>query len=255
MAWAKNLLISIGAYWLSSQLVGLVAWPFAKINSGIVYGGSIVSAIAMGMMTGMGRAVCAAFGAAIVTLLITGAKPQRWAWVVALLYVVASKPHIHWTRSPTSWDRWWQGADLLWPAILCLVVAAIIGKKRLGIPSADSSRSVLSIGERIKGYGMVKSLWVLSSVAALAVEFIRQSGLLRVVSDDQFVLAAFMFVLSFPSGILVMATNHVCANAGCLPSGRMGMFFFWSLFFVAGYVQWFVLIPALWARIKMRRSG
>jgi hypothetical protein len=258
MSWVRNFLIAIGAFWLSHEPVALVAWPFMLANNGVIYGDSIISAIANGLVSGMGRAVCAGLGATVVTLSAAGEKPQRWASIVAVLYVFAARPHYHWTGSSTKWLLISQGVDVLWPAIVCLAVATIVGKKKLGHPNAgksDGARSVLSsIGRRIKKYGIVKSLWVLSSVAALAVEFIRYSDL-RGVSDDQFVVAAFMFVLSFPSGILVMVTNYFCSNAGCLPPGRMGMVFFWSFFFVAGYVQWFVLIPALRARTKLRRSG
>ena len=131
MSWVRNLLISIGAFWLSHELVALFAWLFAQATNGIsYYGDSVISAVAMGVMNGMGRAVCAAFGAAIVTALATGAKPERWAWIVALLYVVAARPHYHSIGTPTSWDRWSQSADLLWPAIVCISVATLISRRR-----------------------------------------------------------------------------------------------------------------------------
>jgi hypothetical protein len=109
-----------------------VAWLFGKANSGIIYGDSFVSAIALGAMSGMGRAVGAGLGATIVTFSATGLKPQRWAFVVALLYVVAAQPRYHWVRTPTNWDRLSQSVDVLWPAVVCLSVAAIIGWLRRG---------------------------------------------------------------------------------------------------------------------------
>lgn len=143
MSWARNLLISIGAFWLSRQPVVLFAWLFGQVTNRITYGYSVGSALGMGVMTGMGRAVCAGFGAAIVTLSAIGVKPQRWAWVVALLYVFAARPHYHWARTPTGWDRLSQGADVLWPAVVCVAVAAIIGRLRHGhsMTSSESGNS------------------------------------------------------------------------------------------------------------------
>ncbi len=128
-SWVRNLLISIGAYWLSYQPIGLVAWLTGKVTGGIIYGDSVFSAVAMGTMESMGRAVCAALGGAIIVLAANGAKPQRWAFVVALLYV-ASPPRYHWLRPPTAWDRVYQGAYLLWPAVVCVVVATLIARLR-----------------------------------------------------------------------------------------------------------------------------
>jgi hypothetical protein len=85
---------------------------------------------AFGVMSGMGRAVSAAFGAALVTFSITGQKPQRWALVVALLYFLAARPHYHWVDTPTNLGRLSQSADLLWPSVVCLSVPAMIGSMR-----------------------------------------------------------------------------------------------------------------------------
>src|ERR1700756_4601359 len=101
MSWARNLLISIGAFWISRQTVVLTSWLFGMATNGVIYHDvGVFSAIAIGAMDGMGRAVSAAFGAAIVTFFATGQKPHRWAVVVALLYVLAARPHYHFVTSP-----------------------------------------------------------------------------------------------------------------------------------------------------------
>ena len=130
MTWVRNLLISIGAYWISVQPVLLLAWLFAKAKPETLYGDSFVAAISLGVMNGMPRAICAGLGAAVVTFAATSKRPHRWASVVALLYVVVARPHYHYVRPATTWYRIAQIADVLWPAIMCLFVAAIIGWKR-----------------------------------------------------------------------------------------------------------------------------
>jgi hypothetical protein len=89
----------------------------------------VLDAIAMGVMDSMGRAIAAALAAATVTLSATSKKPYRWAFVVAILYIVKA-PTQHWHVSPTAWGRLWQTVNVLWPALACLVVAIIIAKLR-----------------------------------------------------------------------------------------------------------------------------
>ncbi len=132
MSWFRNLLISIGAFWLSHQPVAFASWLFGKLNEHVIYGDSVAAAIAMGVMTGMGRAVCAAIGAFIVAFFANGEKPYRWGFVVAVLYLVAARPHVHWARTPTTWDRISQATDLLWPVIVCITTASMLGWLRRG---------------------------------------------------------------------------------------------------------------------------
>ena len=132
MTWPRNLLISIGAYWLSDCLVVLAVFAFGKLTDGIIYGGSMFSAVAMGIVTSMGRAACAAIGAVIATRWAVGPKPQRWALVVALLYMVASRPRYHYVAPPTTWDRVSDAANLAWPAIACVATAGLVGWLRRG---------------------------------------------------------------------------------------------------------------------------
>lgn len=144
MAWSRNLLISIGAFWISRQPVVLFAWLVGKVNTGIMYGDSFVAALGLGVMNGMGRAICAGLGAAVVAFWATGRRPHRWALVVALLYAVAARPHYHYVRPTTNWDRISQTADVLWPAVVCLLVAAVIGWKRCANPSSEDSAVTIS---------------------------------------------------------------------------------------------------------------
>lgn len=152
LSWVRNLLIALVAFWLSVWAATLLAWLFGRLSSGVIYGDGVLDAIAMGVMTSMGRAVAAALAAAIVTLSAAGPKPERWAFLVAILYVVDAS-RMHWHLPPRAWDRLWQSVDLLWPALACAVVAVIIARLRHKWSDAGSK----------------KALWILAAVFVAAV--------------------------------------------------------------------------------------
>lgn len=124
--WVRNLLISLGAVWLTVQLVVPASLLFGKIGTGITYGNSFLAAIAMGVMFSLGRAFCACLAAIIVMKVTTDSKPIFWSGLVALLYAITAQPRVHWNRTPTTWDKISHGADILFPAIACLGVAFAI---------------------------------------------------------------------------------------------------------------------------------
>jgi hypothetical protein len=123
MTRVRNVLISFGVFWLSVWMVVPLAWLFGKLNNGIIYGDSVLAAIAMGVMTSLGRAFAASVAGGLVTLTAAGRKPERWAFIIAILYVVDAPVRRHWHLPPTGWDRLWQSVDLLFPAIVCVAAA------------------------------------------------------------------------------------------------------------------------------------
>ena len=62
----RNILVAFGAYYLSLWTAPLFSWPFDKLNVHFTYSGSLLSAVMMGVMTSMGRAVSATVAVAIV---------------------------------------------------------------------------------------------------------------------------------------------------------------------------------------------
>jgi hypothetical protein len=128
--WIRNILITLGVVYLSFLAEVLPEWLFGKLNSGIVYGGGLLDAIAMGVMTSMGRAVAAGLAATAVALLVESRKPQRWVFIVAILYAV-EVPRPHWHVAPRVWDQLWQSVDAYWPPLVCVVVAFCLSKFRL----------------------------------------------------------------------------------------------------------------------------
>jgi len=130
MAWFRNLLISLGAFWFSLEIGVLITIPLAMLNNGRIYHDGVLDAIAEGLMTSMGMALGAVLAATLVMLAVLSLKPQRWAFLVAVLYVTRAHGRHHWVVPPSARDRLWMGVDLLWPAIACLATTAVITRLR-----------------------------------------------------------------------------------------------------------------------------
>ncbi|HWY42630.1 MAG TPA: hypothetical protein VNX66_03990 [Candidatus Sulfotelmatobacter sp.] len=143
----RNLLISLGAFWLSLHLTVLFAWLFGKLNERVIYGDSVFAAIAMGAMTSMGRALAASLAAVLVTLVAVSPKPQRWAYIVALLYLVAPPVRYHWHVPPTTWYRLWQGVDRAWPVVACILAAVITARLQQKIREAKAESEIGSVSK------------------------------------------------------------------------------------------------------------
>lgn len=124
-------LIRWGAVWLDSL--------FSKATDRIIYGDGVLYAIAMGVMTSMGRTVAAILAGVLVAVAVVSRKPERWALIIATLYVVGPGLRTHWHLPPTVLDRVWQSADVLFPAIACMAAAAMT--VRLRHKTADSTKS------------------------------------------------------------------------------------------------------------------
>ncbi len=64
--------------------------------------------------------------------------------------------------------------------------------------------------------------------------------------DSDVVLYFGMHALTFPSGFLVVWLLGALGSIGfSLPSGVLGQYIFISIFVLAGYCQWFILLPKL----------
>jgi hypothetical protein len=133
----RNLLIACGAFWLSLWTVSLLAGLFGKLNYGIIYSDNLLSAVAMGMMTSMGRSVAAILAGAVVMTSVDSQKPERWASIIALLYVIDAPVHYgRYVVPPTEWDHLMRGVDLVFPGIACLFVMAVLAYFRRRKPKS-----------------------------------------------------------------------------------------------------------------------
>ncbi len=131
-AMIRNLLIACGAFWLSLWTVGLLGGPFGKLNNSITYSDEyLLSAVAMGVMTSMGRAVASILAGAVVMVSADSQNPERWASIIALLYVIdAPVRYGPYHIAPTAWDHLTRGVDLIFPGIACLLAVALIAHFR-----------------------------------------------------------------------------------------------------------------------------
>jgi len=109
---------------------------------------------------------------------------------------------------------------------------------------------------------VLKIVWVLCSVAVLVVTLARYAPVPA--SDIGVFLAYGMLFLAFPISLLVAGLFALLALLqeelgvpllDLIGSNYVGFSVMWLAFFVAGYVQWFVLLPWLWRKWKARRAG
>lgn len=123
----RNILIACGVFWLSLWVSPWFAIVFGKLNSKIIYDDVWYEAIAMGMMISMGRALAAVLACVVITLVVDARHPERWALIVAALYLIDSPVHYgQWHIVPTSWDQLWRAIDFVWPTIACVIAAMVM---------------------------------------------------------------------------------------------------------------------------------
>jgi hypothetical protein len=81
--------------------------------------------------------------------------------------------------------------------------------------------------------------------------------------DNDLVLGYALLALTFPTGFVVAALYAVVGYvlgtlfSAQLPVGRLAMILDCVVFLTAGYLQWFVVVPAIWTilRKKQPRTG
>lgn len=103
----------------------------------------------------------------------------------------------------------------------------------------------------------LKIVWVLCSIAVLVVTLTRYAP--ASASDIGVFLVYGMLFLAFPVSLLVAGLFALLALLqeqlgvpllDLIGSNYVGFLVMWLVFFVAGYVQWFVLLPWLWRKWK-----
>lgn len=130
MSKIHNILIGFGAFWASLWIVRLLGGAPDKLINTIVRDETVLSALVMGILSSLSRSLAAALAGILVTVIVAGRKSWRWALIVAVLYVVDAPVRLHWGPPATTWDRMWQGVDLVFPAVACVVAALITAYMR-----------------------------------------------------------------------------------------------------------------------------
>jgi len=95
----------------------------------------------------------------------------------------------------------------------------------------------------------LKWIWVLGAVLVLLITLVVYDGAPN--SDADLLLGYGMLTLAFPLGLALAVTlgflgQIVYAMTGCvLTTSYASIILTWCVFFITGYVQWFVLFPRL----------
>ncbi|MEW6291409.1 MAG: hypothetical protein AB1545_16345 [Thermodesulfobacteriota bacterium] len=106
---------------------------------------------------------------------------------------------------------------------------------------------------------LLKIIWVLSSVAVIALTFLRYDP--NSVSDIGIFLVYGMLFLAFPLSLVVAGLFALAVLLqeqlrmpilDLISSNYVGFSVMWLAFFAVGYLQWFVLLPWLWRKWKRR---
>jgi hypothetical protein len=113
------------------------------------------------------------------------------------------------------------------------------------------------VSQAVMSAKVLKVVWILCSVAVLVVTLVRYAP--GPASDIGVFLVYGMLFLAFPISLLVAGLFALMALLqeqlkvpllDLIGSNYVGFFVMWLAFFVAGYLQWFVLLPRLWRRWK-----
>ena len=102
---------------------------------------------------------------------------------------------------------------------------------------------------------IVKALWVGVSLFVLVVTVVSYDD--KSFSDIWIFLTWLMLILSFPAGLAVSAAHYALGAvfSTTVETSYLSLALEWLVYFVLGYVQWFVLLPWLWRKWKARRTG
>ena len=101
----------------------------------------------------------------------------------------------------------------------------------------------------------VKSLWVGASLFVLVVTTSSYDG--KSYSDIWIFLTWLMLILSFPAGLAVSAAHYALGVffSTTVETSYLSLALEWLVYFVLGYLQWFVVLPWLWRKWKARQAG
>lgn len=107
----------------------------------------------------------------------------------------------------------------------------------------------------------LRLVWVLLAFAVLAASLLLYDG--RPNSDADILLGYAMLTLSFPIGAALAAGLGFLGRVLFETMGYVfttsyaSMAVVWLVFFIAGYLQWFVFVPKMldWRRARRRRAG
>ena len=126
----RNLLLCLGAYFLSWWVAILVTIPFTFITNRIYYHGEFQGYVVMPLVERLPIAIVAAAVGSLVAWLADSPRPSLWTLIPAVLFFAHGLRGYHWVQPPTAGDRLGQIIGAAFPAVACLV-SGFVTERRL----------------------------------------------------------------------------------------------------------------------------
>ena len=127
----RNLLVGVGAYYLSWFLANPLAIGIGKLTNGVTYSGDFEGAVLLPLVVHLPEAIIATVVGASVVWLVESNRPIRWGVVPTFLYALAARHFVHWAHPPTLIERVGAIIGALFPAIACAVAAVFAARRRM----------------------------------------------------------------------------------------------------------------------------
>jgi len=127
---ARNLLVGVGAYYLSWFLSNPLAIGIGRLTNGIRYSGDFEGAVLLPLVVHLPEAIIATVVGASVVWMVESNRPICWAIVPTFLYALAARHFVHWAHPPTLIERMGAIIGALLPAIACVVAAVFAARRR-----------------------------------------------------------------------------------------------------------------------------
>jgi hypothetical protein len=128
----RNLLVGVGAYYLSWWVGGPLAIGFGKLTQfiGIRYYGNFAGGIVMPIVLALPYAFVAAVVGASVAWIVESDRPIRWTLVPTFLYALGVFHLSYWAKPPSPLYPVGNAIGTLLPAVACIVAGIAASKRR-----------------------------------------------------------------------------------------------------------------------------
>jgi hypothetical protein len=149
---ARNLLVGVGAYYLSWWVSGPLAIGFGKLTKwiGITYYGDFEGGVVMPIVLALPYALVAAFVGVLVAWIVESDRPIRWTVVPTFLYALGVFHPSHWVRPPTPFERVGDTIRMLLPAVACIVAGIVPAKRRAASRVSRPSKATETVQQRVR---------------------------------------------------------------------------------------------------------
>jgi hypothetical protein len=137
----RNLLVGVGAYYLSWWVGGPLAIGFGKLTHfiGVRYYGDFAGGIVMPIVVALPYAFVAAVVGASVAWIVESDRPFAWTLVPTFLYALGVFRPSHWAQPPNSFDRVGDAIRMLLPAFSCFLAGIVASKRRAALRISRST--------------------------------------------------------------------------------------------------------------------